>query len=53
MNAHAAKYIMVVRENGVKEAILGSPQLCALFLQILLSRGVGGFGYVENQESDK
>jgi len=52
MNAHAAKYILTVNAHGVKEAILGNPKLCALFLQILLSRGVGGFGAIY-QESDK
>jgi len=52
MNAHAAKYILTVHAHGVEQAILGSPELCALFLQIVLSRGVGGFGAIY-QESDK
>ena len=43
----AAIYIAQVKEEGVETAILGSPQLCAYFMQIILSRGVGAFGAAE------
>ena len=44
MDTHAFKYILEVNQYGVDVAILGNPELCACFLQIILSRGVTAFG---------